>query len=220
VAVKGELLVVRVKQQVIAYLQLSLVFAEAFLVVLAPALVGHVFKHPERADGLQRDVITAHRPDRLLVHHHHFVWHDLADPLVAAEGVLHEQFVEDLDLRLAGRNEVEAFQGDLALMGLRGRFHEMLRGQAAQVRLGGLGVGQPHQGNLLVRHALLSRAGLGWRQHKPRASDGEGRSTSGSLQLNCCVGGTSRRHRRAAPILLPERGLVQGRVTCWVHKWG
>jgi hypothetical protein len=42
-------------------------------------------------------------------------------------------------------DQVEALQGDLALGGLGGRFHEVLRGQAAQIGFRRLFVGDPQQ---------------------------------------------------------------------------
>jgi hypothetical protein len=41
--------------------------------------------------------------------------------------ILHERLVEHLDVGAAGVDEVETFQGDLALGALSDRFHEMPR---------------------------------------------------------------------------------------------
>jgi hypothetical protein len=76
----------------------------------------------------------------------HVVGDDLARLGLAFARVLHEQFIENVDVVARGLHEGKALQGDLALGCLGSRFHEMLRRQATEILLRGLVVADVTQG--------------------------------------------------------------------------
>jgi hypothetical protein len=160
--VQRQFLVVRVEGQVIGHFEFALILVEVVLVVLPLAVLRHVLQHPERSGRLQRQVVTGFGLDRGCGDDHHVIGDHLAGFPLAGQGVLNQEFVEQIDVGPAGRHERQTLQRDLPLAALGGRFHEMLRRQVAEVFLGRGLVGDGDQ---------RSRFGRG--HHPTPAEDGK-----------------------------------------------